>query len=546
MRPRTRRHPGPEPDRHARATATTVTTSRPGRRSSTAGPEREAGERDSADLDPRRGDSAAVRSAPAETTTRTASGKTRRTSSGSTTSTARLETATDQCSKSRSGRDEAQERDDRPRRAAEHRRGGASMAGGRTSRSAIRPPSRAATATSAEVMSPSRSPIGMTPSQPSGRRTPPRRPRPSRHAVRTRSTTDGGPDGTDHPAPRASRSGMTAPPSPPSTRSTWTSSPAASPRSWARRAAASRRCSTSSAALDRPSQGEIVVDGVRVDRLSEAAAARFRRANVGFVFQFFHLLDDLTVADNVAVAGDARGRSRARLADESTSCSTSSGWRRRAGASRRRSAAASVSAWRSPGPSSTTVDAPRRRADGRTRPSQRRRRARARSRTSTGAARRSSSSPTTSSSPSERPPHRPPHRRPDRAKTADPAGGLMGAVVTKTLADLRRRRLQTAIMAIVLFLASGAATLALERPRGVAGAVRQGLRERERRSPRHRLRRIDRRRSRSAATTTANGRDGDRRTVAGRRLRPSPARAVWPSTRSWRCRDVQPDASIDR
>ena len=34
---------------------------------------------------------------------------------------------------------------------------------------------------------------------------------------------------------------------------------------------------------------------MRVDRLSEAAAARFRRANVGFVFQFFHLLDDLTV-----------------------------------------------------------------------------------------------------------------------------------------------------------------------------------------------------------------------------------------------------------
>src|SRR5262245_65675634 len=61
--------------------------------------------------------------------------------------------------------------------------------------------------------------------------------------------------------------------------------------------------------LDRPPRGEGVVDGVRVDRLGEAAAARFRRAKVGFVFQFFHLLDDLTVRDNVAVAAMLGGRS---------------------------------------------------------------------------------------------------------------------------------------------------------------------------------------------------------------------------------------------
>src|SRR5712675_2302392 len=53
--------------------------------------------------------------------------------------------------------------------------------------------------------------------------------------------------------------------------------------------------------LDRPTRGEISVDGVRVDQLSETAAARFRRSKVGFVFQFFHLLEDLTVRDNVAV-----------------------------------------------------------------------------------------------------------------------------------------------------------------------------------------------------------------------------------------------------
>jgi putative ABC transport system ATP-binding protein len=72
-------------------------------------------------------------------------------------------------------------------------------------------------------------------------------------------------------------------------------------------------------ALDRPTAGEITVDGARVDRLGQAAAARFRRMKVGFVFQFFHLLDDLTVRDNVAVAALLAGRTRAdaeRQADE--------------------------------------------------------------------------------------------------------------------------------------------------------------------------------------------------------------------------------------
>jgi len=61
-------------------------------------------------------------------------------------------------------------------------------------------------------------------------------------------------------------------------------------------------------ALDRPTAGEIVLDGVRVDRLSEADGARFRRRKVGFVFQFFHLLEDLTVRENVAVPAALAGR----------------------------------------------------------------------------------------------------------------------------------------------------------------------------------------------------------------------------------------------
>ncbi len=62
--------------------------------------------------------------------------------------------------------------------------------------------------------------------------------------------------------------------------------------------------------LDRPTRGEVEVAGVRVDRLSETGAAQFRRTNVGFVFQFFHLLDDLSVADNIGVAALLAGRNR--------------------------------------------------------------------------------------------------------------------------------------------------------------------------------------------------------------------------------------------
>ena len=53
------------------------------------------------------------------------------------------------------------------------------------------------------------------------------------------------------------------------------------------------------AGLDKPSAGSVTVDSMRVDGMTEAASARYRRAKVGLVFQFFNLLDDLTVKDNV-------------------------------------------------------------------------------------------------------------------------------------------------------------------------------------------------------------------------------------------------------
>jgi putative ABC transport system ATP-binding protein len=64
------------------------------------------------------------------------------------------------------------------------------------------------------------------------------------------------------------------------------------------------------AGLDRPSRGTVTVAGTRVDTLNEAGAARFRRANIGMVFQFFNLLDDLTVLDNVVLPAELTGTPR--------------------------------------------------------------------------------------------------------------------------------------------------------------------------------------------------------------------------------------------
>jgi putative ABC transport system ATP-binding protein len=56
--------------------------------------------------------------------------------------------------------------------------------------------------------------------------------------------------------------------------------------------------------IDRPSTGEVVVDGEAVHAASEEALARWRGRNVGVVFQFFQLLPTLTTAENVMLPMD--------------------------------------------------------------------------------------------------------------------------------------------------------------------------------------------------------------------------------------------------
>ncbi len=73
------------------------------------------------------------------------------------------------------------------------------------------------------------------------------------------------------------------------------------------------------AGLDRPTDGTVTVAGRRIDTLGESALARFRARHVGIIFQFFNLLDDLTVEDNVLLpaqlAGASRRQARARAAE---------------------------------------------------------------------------------------------------------------------------------------------------------------------------------------------------------------------------------------
>ncbi|MFE5485824.1 ABC transporter ATP-binding protein [Streptomyces sp. NPDC056527] len=68
------------------------------------------------------------------------------------------------------------------------------------------------------------------------------------------------------------------------------------------------------AGLDRPTTGSVSVDGLRVDTLNETASAKYRRSRIGMVFQFFNLLDDLTVTDNVLLPAQLSGTAPAKAA----------------------------------------------------------------------------------------------------------------------------------------------------------------------------------------------------------------------------------------
>jgi ABC-type lipoprotein export system ATPase subunit len=62
------------------------------------------------------------------------------------------------------------------------------------------------------------------------------------------------------------------------------------------------------AAILRPTHGTVTVDGRGLGEMSAREKANFRSSSIGFVFQMFHLVPYLSVLDNVALAGDDKGR----------------------------------------------------------------------------------------------------------------------------------------------------------------------------------------------------------------------------------------------
>jgi putative ABC transport system ATP-binding protein len=62
------------------------------------------------------------------------------------------------------------------------------------------------------------------------------------------------------------------------------------------------------AGLDRPTAGEVVIDGVRLNELDDAELTQLRRDKIGFVFQFFNLLPVLTAKENLLLPLSLAGR----------------------------------------------------------------------------------------------------------------------------------------------------------------------------------------------------------------------------------------------
>lgn len=70
--------------------------------------------------------------------------------------------------------------------------------------------------------------------------------------------------------------------------------------------------------LDRPDSGRVAYDGTDIFALGDAALARFRNDNIGFVFQFHQLLPEFTMLENVAMPALIRGTSRREAFDRAS------------------------------------------------------------------------------------------------------------------------------------------------------------------------------------------------------------------------------------
>ena len=100
--------------------------------------------------------------------------------------------------------------------------------------------------------------------------------------------------------------------------------------------------------LDSPTDGTYLLNGRPVSGLSARERARIRNGEIGFIFQAFNLIGDLTVYENVELPLTYRGMPRRRSGSVGSRRRWSgSGWRIGSGTTRRSSRAVSSSVWRS-------------------------------------------------------------------------------------------------------------------------------------------------------------------------------------------------------
>lgn len=75
------------------------------------------------------------------------------------------------------------------------------------------------------------------------------------------------------------------------------------------------------AGLDTPTKGEVLWEGASLSRMSDGERARFRNRMIGVVFQFYHLLPELSALENVMLPGLVNGaRARGTLRDRALAC----------------------------------------------------------------------------------------------------------------------------------------------------------------------------------------------------------------------------------
>ena len=98
--------------------------------------------------------------------------------------------------------------------------------------------------------------------------------------------------------------------------------------------------------MDKPTLGEVMYGEVKINHLGISDMAVFRRKNCGFVFQQIHLLDQMSVLDNVLACGLLVSRDKRAVAAGQRSCWRKSGFKKRTGGSFRPSCpAARPSGW---------------------------------------------------------------------------------------------------------------------------------------------------------------------------------------------------------